>query len=175
MTINQGALRMGNEDLMRNRRHTYHTKARAYDHGASVINSTHRALMVTTASLSALVSSALFTSLSAAEVNTTWKWVAASVSLIATVLAATVAALGYGEMSTGYRKAAITCVEFQRRAEELVAKGNITDAEVADYDKEAMKAEASMPIVRDRFYRAAEEYCDRARASDPFERLSTDH
>lgn len=174
MTTYQAAPRTSNDDLMRTRRHSYHTKARAYDHGASVINGTHRILTVTTASLSALVSSAIFTSLNAGEVNTTWKWIAASVSLIATVLAAAVAALGYGDDASAYRKAALACIEFQRRAEELVAKGNITEAEITAYDKAAMEAEVTMPIVRERFYRAAEAYCDRMRADDPFERLSTD-
>ncbi|MFF5989968.1 hypothetical protein [Prauserella flavalba] len=56
-----------------------------------------------------------------------------------------------------------------------MARGAITDAEVVKYDNAAMNAEATMPIVRDRFYRAAEAYCDRMRETDPFERLSTDH
>lgn len=159
---------------MRTRRHAYHTKARAYDHGASVINSTHRILTVVTASLSALVSSAIFTSLNAGEVNSTWKWIAAAVSLVATILAAAVAALGFGDVASEYRKAALVCVRLQRRAEELVVKGSITDADVIAYDEAAMEAEATMPIVRERFYRAAEAYCDRMRANDPFERISTD-
>ncbi|MGW3099852.1 hypothetical protein ACWDCC_41145 [Streptomyces sp. NPDC001102] len=163
-----------NKDLMRERRHSYHTKARAYDHGASMIDATHRTLTVITASLSALVSSAIFTSLNANEVNSTWKWIAAGVSLVATILAAAVAALGYGNVAGEYRKAAISCVGLQRRAEELVVKDDVTNAEVAAYDAAAMEAEAKMPIVRDRYYRVAEAYCDRMRASDPFERLSTD-
>ncbi|MFF5989969.1 hypothetical protein [Prauserella flavalba] len=102
-----------NDDVLRTRRHSYHTKARAYDHGASVINGTHRILTVVTASLSALVSSAIFTSLNVGEVGSVWKWIAAGVSLAATILAAAVAALGHSDTASEYRKAAVVCVQFQ--------------------------------------------------------------
>jgi len=162
---------MHNRDVLRERRHRYHTFARAYDSAASQVSDRGRWLAVATACLSALVSSAIFTSLNTTEVSTTWKVVTAVVSLVATVLGAGAAALGYRDAAASYRSAALGCVALQQRAEELIAGAQVTDEEVTEYDKKASEAESAMQIIADKYFRKAEKYCDDHRANDPFERV----
>jgi hypothetical protein len=160
---------MDNHDVLRERRHRYHTFSRAYDSAASRVSDRARWLAVATASLSALVSSAIFTSLATTQVATPWKLVTGAVSLLATVLGAGAAALGYRDAAASYRSAALTCVALKHQAEELIVRSQITDQEVIEYDKRAIEAEGGLPVVTDRDFRKAEAYCDGHRGEDPFE------
>lgn len=165
---------MDNHDVLREDRHRYHTFARAYDSAASAVADRGRLFSVITASLSALVSSAVFVGLAADNVDPAAKVATAVVSLAATVLGAAAAVLDYQARSEAYRQAALSAVGLQQRADELIVRPQLTNAEVAEFHRKATETEEAWkrrPPAR--YYKQAERDCDTRRAANPFESIAS--
>ena len=143
--------------VMQDQRQSARSWARAFDTAASATNDQGRRLSIAATVLTTLVSTAIFVSLSADDVEPIWKAVTGAVSAVAAIISAVVAALGSQDRAAGYRKAALQYTELKCKADRLMA-GDVTEADLEEVEADRKKVAEHSPIIPTEYYTRAEEH-----------------
>ena len=135
--------------------HIGHSKA------ATHYKSRDRGFGLITTILSAVVSTALFSSLSS-ETNENIVLIAGILSLFGTIASAAFTFLKYGELSEQHRQAAISYGTLRREFELLLADENAADIHVKMQDINVRRAqfEKTAPVLPQRIFEKAQQQAD---------------